>query len=657
MLLERPSVLVRDVFRGRDAWAGALADFEERAGQLQMAEAVESAFQTERALLVEAGTGTGKTLAYLLPAILSGRKVVISTATRALQEQLAFKDVPLARKLLSPLGVEFAATMMKGLGNYVCLRRLKEALSGHGDEVAPGLKRVLEWVGRTGTGDRAELEGGAEDEDVWRRVTSSTETRIGAGCTHHDACFVTRMRTRAEEAQIVIVNHHLFFADLALRSGPRGAFASAICPYDHVIFDEAHQLEDIVTGFFGTEVSSGRIDSLGDDFPKAHLDRGLAETLKESSRVVWSALAGSTSERRTLTNDDWKRAEGPLAKLDGVLEVASLRSLEASGSEDAGETAVQVARRASEIRDDIQSMRRVTLEATGESIAWIEKRAKSTVLGASPIDVATIMKERLFDRVPGVVMTSATLTAGPSRNGSFAYVRERLGVPPEADELHLPSPFDYQKQVLLYAPSNLPEPGGTDFEKEVALRTAELIRLCGGGAFVLCTSTRHMNVLAAKLRGELPYVVLVQGEAGKQELLARFRADGNAVLVATLSFWEGVDVPGFALRLVVMDKIPFPVPTDPLFALRSQRAEAEGKSAFSKLALPAAAIVLKQGFGRLIRSARDEGVVAILDSRLRTRSYGRALLSALPPSRRTAELDDVAAFWAARGSQDASVSC
>ena len=650
-------MLVRDVFRGRAAWTGALADFEERAGQLQMAEAVESAFQTERALLVEAGTGTGKTLAYLIPAILSGKKVVISTATRALQEQLAFKDVPLARKLLAPLGVEFAATMMKGLSNYVCLRRLQEAVSGNGDEVAPSLRRVLEWVGHTRTGDRAELEGGAEDDDVWRKVTSSTETRIGAGCTHYDACFITRMRQRAEEAQIVIVNHHLFFADLALRSGPRGAYASAICPYDHVIFDEAHQLEDIVTGFFGTEVSSGRVDSLGDDFPRARLDRSLAETLRESSRLAFASLAGSVAERRTLTTEDWKRAEGPIAKLDGILELASLRALEASGGQPEGESAVQVARRASEIRDDLQSMRRVSQEAKGQSIAWIEKRSKSIVLGASPIDVGSILKERLFDRVPGVVMTSATLTAGPSRGGNFGYVRERLGVPPEADELQLPSPFDYQKQVLLYAPNNLPEPGGIDFEKEVALRTGELIRICGGGAFVLCTSTRHMNALASKLRADLPYVVLVQGEAGKQELLSRFRADGNAVLVATLSFWEGVDVPGFALRLVVMDKIPFPVPTDPLFALRSQRAEAEGKNAFSKLALPAAAIVLKQGFGRLIRSARDEGVVAILDSRLRTRSYGRALLSALPAARRTAELDDVASFWAARGSQDATLSC
>ncbi|MFO0665824.1 MAG: ATP-dependent DNA helicase [Polyangiaceae bacterium] len=649
-------MLVRDVFRGREAWADALSDFEERAGQLQMAEAVESALQTERALLVEAGTGTGKTLAYLIPAILSGKKVVISTATRALQEQLALKDVPLARKLLEPLGVRFTATMMKGLSNYVCLRRLQEALSSD-NGASESLTRVLEWVARTGTGDRAELEGGAEDEELWRRITSGTDTRIGVGCRHYEACFVTRMRLRAEEAQVVIVNHHLFFADLALRSGPRGAFASAICNYDHVIFDEAHQLEDIVTDFFGTEVSSGRIDALAADLPRARIERSFGDTLSEASRVAFSALAGPSSERRTLVPNDWNRAEGAVAKLENVLEVVSLRALEAGGDEAQSESSIQVARRASEVLSDLRSMRRVTHEAKGESIAWIEKRAKSFVVGASPIDVASILKERLFDRVPGVVMTSATLTSGPDRRGNFAYVRERLGVPPEADELHLPSPFDYQRQVLLYAPSNLPEPGGADFEKEAAVRAGDLIRLCGGGAFVLCTSTKHMHALAARLRKELTYLVLVQGEAGKQELLARFRADGNAVLVATLSFWEGVDVPGYALRLVVMDKIPFPVPSDPLFALRSQRAEAEGKSAFTKLALPAAAIVLKQGFGRLIRSARDEGVVAILDSRLRTRGYGRALLSALPSARRTAELDDVASFWAARGSQAGGVSC
>jgi ATP-dependent DNA helicase DinG len=668
----------RDVLGPGSPLSRALPGWELRAGQLAMAEAVEVALEHERHLLVEAGTGTGKTLAYLVPAVLSGRKVIVSTATRALQEQIFVKDLPLLAEVLKAHGLEPRAALMKGLSNYVCLRRLNEARASGAHLNDPDFARVLAWLENTESGDRAELADLAEDAGVWREVASSSETRIGAGCEHFDRCFVTRMRREAEEAQLVVVNHHLFLADLALRSGPRGAHASVLPAYDAVVFDEAHQLEDIATDFFGTRVSSARVEALLRDAERTlgaanALEalasgpvRGTLEGAREASRAFFAALAfgsASSEAKRMLTEGDLTPAvrsayTGLDVRLEALEAVARSR----------GEEAVQmVARRAGDLREELRNIvNGVRATDDGELVdvvRWIDVRSRSVSLGASPVDVGSTLRSRLFDRVPSVICTSATLATA----GAFHFAKARLGAPPDAAELVVASPFDFASRAALYVPDDLPDPNDPAFEAAAADRIVELVTMTDGGAFVLCTSTRAMRALHARLRGRVgsPHArapqglerresglhlddrpLLLQGERPKHMLLSRFRASERAVLVATMSFWEGVDVPGWALRLVVLDKIPFAPPTDPVIAARCARIDRDGGNGFTQFSVPSAAMTLKQGFGRLIRTQRDAGAVAILDGRIVRKGYGRALLASLPPARRVRRLEDLRAFWA-----------
>ncbi len=628
-----------------------LPGYEDRRGQQAMAEAVDRALRTERHLLVEAGTGTGKTLAYLVPAILSNRKVVISTATHALQEQILMKDLPVVTQLLGRLGVPVRAAAMKGLSNYVCRRRLSEAL---GENPTDGsLLRIESWSKESESGDRAELSTLRETDPAWGSVLSSTDTRIGATCTYYDSCFVTRMRREAEDAQIVVVNHHLFFADLALRNGPRGEYASALPPYDAVIFDEAHQLESVATDFFGARVTQTRCENLARDAERALVaeqgplgnnsrDKLLFDMTGEAAKRFFAALGGARSgvDRRALLASDYDEAvvgaEGRLA--------TCLKALTALGLSSKTEGMMQVARRASELRDTLERIRKAA-EGTEES-AWIEVKDRAVSIGMSPVELGPLLRSALFDRVSSVILTSATLSTSIAGEPSFHYVRGRLGVPEVADECVVPSPFAFETHALLYTPRDLPPPSDPAFEAAAVPRIRELIDITKGGAFVLTTSVRAMRGFAEALRREPSgHTILVQGESPKHVLLDRFRADGNAVLVATMSFWEGVDVPGHALRLVIMDKIPFAVPTDPVLLARSRRIEAEGGNPFTELSLPQAAITLKQGFGRLIRNQDDVGIVAILDRRLMAMGYGRVLLGSLPPARRATKLPEVRAFW------------
>jgi ATP-dependent DNA helicase DinG len=622
-----------------------------------MAEAVERALFDERHLFVEAGTGTGKTMAYLVPAILSGRKVIVSTATRALQEQIFVKDLPLVAEALAAHGIEFRAALMKGLSNYLCLRRFGEARVG-GRPPDAAFARIVDWAARTETGDRAELADLPEDAEVWREVASSSETRIGAACPHFEECFVTRMRREAEEAQIVVVNHHLFLADLALRSGPGGARATVLPPHDAVVFDEAHQLEDIATDFFGVRVSSARIDALARDAERSLAKvnalealksgpvRATLESLRTASRAFFerlAAAASATESRRVLAEADISaEVRGAHAELELRLD-----ALEAVARARPEEALQLVARRAAETRDDLRGIVAGSRpDADGEVtdlVRWIDLRARSVSLGASPVDVGGTLRARLFDRVPSVVCTSATLATG----NSFHFARARLGAPPEADELVVASPFDFASQAVLYLPDDLPDPADAGFDGAAASRIAELVAVSDGGAFVLCTSTRVMRTLNARLRGQVgDRPLLLQGERPKHLLLSRFRSSGRAVLVATMSFWEGVDVPGRALRLVIIDKIPFAPPHEPVVAARCARLDREGGSGFSQYSVPSAAMTLKQGFGRLIRTQHDVGAVAVLDKRIVRKGYGRALLAALPPARRVRTLDELRAAWA-----------
>lgn len=664
----------RDVLGPGSRLAETLPGYEDRPGQLAMAEAVEAALGGDRALFVEAGTGTGKTLAYLVPALLSGRKVVISTATKALQEQIFTKDLPLVAEVLAAHGVTFRAALMKGLSNYVCKRRLLEARLGA--SIDPHAVAIERWVLETETGDRAELAHVPDDAEAWRSVHSSTDTRIGASCPHYEECFVTQMKREAEGADLVVVNHHLFCADLALRhgrGGARGDVASAIPAYDAVVFDEAHQLEEIAVAFFGSRVSSARVEALVRDAHRAFVAadlidgvvgrgeaRVLLDLVEEAQRAFFGALQSDADKpggRRPLVRRDF---EGDVGKSYGRVKNALAALSGYATTHDTSEAVALVARRADDLVFDLARVVEGANEADAraeeyadvasprEVVAWLERRERSVSIGASPIDLGPTLREALFERVPAVVCTSATLaTPASSARGvpSFDFVKARLGAPPDAEELVVPSPFDFAARALLYAPRDLPEPSDARFEERAIERVVELVELTGGGAFVLCTSVRVMRAFHARLTKRLKWPVLVQGHAPKHLLLARFRAAGDAVLVATMSFWEGVDVPGRALRLVVLDKIPFAVPTDPLVAARSSEIERQGGNAFAEYSVPQAALTLKQGFGRLIRTQSDAGIVAVLDRRLVTKGYGKALRAALPPARVTESLDDVRAFW------------
>ncbi len=632
-----------------------LPGYEPRPGQAAMASAVARALESERHLFVEAGTGPGQTFAYLVPAILSGRKVVVSTATRALQDQIYEKDLPVVMEVLAAHGVEVDAALMKGLPNYVCKRRLREAVAAGAD---PVLLRIAAWEDETTTGDRAELSTIPEGAAAWSSVLSSADTRIGAGCPHHETCFVTAMKRAAERARILVVNHHLFFADLALRAGPRGDFASAIPAYDAVVFDEAHQLENVATEFFGHRVSLGNVSALVEDAARAlraaklvppRGGAGSATRLLDNVQRAGDAFFGSLrrsppsrarppdsrdKERRLLADIRWTTEDtAAYHALDSALEaLEAFAELEGVTVE-----AVRVlGRRAGDLRRRLAGI----LDGEKGRVAWLDVEDRGVALGASTVDLAPTLAGALFERVSSVVCTSATLSVA----GHFRFIRARLGAR-EAEELVVPSPFDFQSNAGFYVASDLPEPAAPGFDDLAGQRTLELVEISGGGAFVLTTSLRTMRLFHERLRARWGSRVLVQGDAPKQSLLARFRSVTDAVLVATSSFWEGIDVPGDALRLVVLDKIPFAVPTDPVTMARSREIEDGGGNAFAEYAIPQAAISLKQGFGRLVRSASDRGVVALLDARITRRGYGKALLASLPPARRLGTLDEVRGFF------------
>jgi len=640
-----------------------------------MASAVEHALAENRVLLCEAGTGTGKTLAYLVPSLLSGKKVLISTATRALQEQIFYKDLPLVARAL---GREPRAALVKGLSNYLCKRRFSE-LKQSPEALRPGVARALDamtrWEDETDMGDLAELASLREDDPVRLAVASSSETRLGPSCVHYDDCFVTRMKRQAEAAELVVVNHHLFFADLALR----GPHPGRVLPdYDAVVFDEAHRLEDIATEFFGIRISETRIERALSDAERALGLAGSADPLFSpgTSRLFERARAaagawfdelgragGGGEPRTTLARDDFSgNVSERWIELDSALE-----GLEALASGARGRLATRSGgRRSVPIEDALEATERrmallrselATIVDGGVGrVTWFERGGRGRSLSSAPVDLSRMLRERVFESVPAVILTSATLATRRSKpdRGAFGYVRARLGLDTDSvsvEELLVGSPFDFARQALLYTPNDLPAPGSPGFVEGASERIAELVRLTGGGCFVLTTSLRSMRLFHERLRTLLPGVrLLVQGDAPKASLLAQFREAGDAVLVATMSFWEGVDVPGRALRLVALEKIPFLVPTDPIVRARAEALEAEGKSAFSELHVPAATIVLKQGFGRLVRTRRDAGIVALLDDRVHRRGYGKALLAALPPAGRANDLDEVRRFWASHES-------
>lgn len=638
-----------------EAGLGQLADvlpgFEARPGQAQMTAAVAASLRSGTDLLVEAGTGTGKTLAYLIPLLQRSQRGLLSTATRQLQSQIVEHDLPLAQQAA---GTNRAVAVLKGRSNYLCRQRIGDARRQReraGQPLPPELLLVERVALASEQGDRNEVRGIDEQAGIWPEVTSTTDNCLGSQCPHIDDCFVVAARRRAAAADLVVVNHHLLLADYAIRERWQGA--RLLQGIDAYVIDEAHALPEVATHFFGSSVSERRVTTLVRDLrphvrlvPSAQLAVALTDAL---------ALVESTAARL------WQRLSGL-----GHLTVLRLQALASAHPE-----ALQLESALSQLQDcagDLQLGQEPTWQKAVETVhvllgdlqqalpdpehvqdddglvRWIELRPRDTIVLVRPIDVAPILRRTLLAEPAVRVFTSATLAAA----GSFDHSRRQLGLAADVQTLALPGAFDYPRQARLYVPDQLPEPNASGRDEAVSAEVERLAFAAAGGVLALFSSARAMRETATALRARLPFAVLMQGEDAKERLLQRYVDSQPAVLLATLGFWQGVDLPAEALRVVVLDKIPFPPPDDPLFLARSEWLERKGRSSFAALSVPLAAIALRQGFGRLIRSKRHCGVVALLDPRVLRKGYGRTLLESLPPAPRTANFSAVAQFLSER---------
>ncbi|MFN0277333.1 MAG: ATP-dependent DNA helicase [Pyrinomonadaceae bacterium] len=658
---EKPQTenLIEKVFGSTGLLAQFHQNYEYREGQIKMAEAIEEAFNKKKHLIVEAGTGTGKTLAYLIPAIGESirkkKRIVISTGTKNLQEQLMDKDIPFLQKIVPK---KFIAAYMKGRSNYACIYRLHK----NGDQaVLDGMdqidhfRHVVDWSRETKTGDRAELTYLPENLSFWKSINAKGETCIGQKCIDYEPCFITRMRAHADTADIVIVNHHLFFADLNVRGNQ---FGKVIPDYGAVIFDEAHLIEDIAADYFGFQVSNFRIDELVTDANQLPISDAVATTqiMRISTRIngysdqFWMkftqargqdgrfpllAEAFSTHGKNgdahlTELGEAYHSLDENLKRLETEIDVYSEKIPEAES----------VVRRIKQTRSDLEF---IVKQADRNFVYWLERRGRGVFLQASPVDVSELLQKKLFEKVETcIILTSATL----STNGSFNFIRDRLGLKQDkTNTLVAPSSFDYEKQALLYLPTAMPDPRSPEFTQMAANEITKILKVTRGQAFVLCTSNQSMAALFELVSSRLGYPCFLQGSMSKTGLLEKFRSTPHAVLFATSSFWQGVDVRGDQLSCVIIDKLPFAVPTDPIVQARSKHIDENGGRSFQDYSVPQAVITLKQGVGRLIRSTTDRGVIAILDPRLRTKGYGRDFLASLPRMRITSELTTVAEMF------------
>jgi ATP-dependent DNA helicase DinG len=658
---------VEAIFAPSGPLACALPDFEPRAGQVEMAGAVAKVFAHGGVLLAEAGTGTGKTIAYLVPAILSRERVLISTGTKNLQEQIYFKDIPALR---AALGIPFTATCMKGRANYVCLHKLDQLHDGAGPAIHDVfLPLIREWSTRTDTGDRAELRDLPEDLAFWNEVSATADTCLGSECPRYDDCFVTRMRQRAAESDIVIVNHHLLCADASVR---QNAYGEVIPACSRAIIDEAHQLEDIATQHFGFSVSNYRFEELARDVQKVagsvvieeqadklEIEKTIAR-LRNHATAFFNEVAFAhrgdgrmkSEERVRATPESLEQTRDAAAHLTGALDIleSTLQLITSVRQEpdpdtadadldDAREDVLALARRAGELRTELRFLLRASDD---DYVFFVEFRGRGVFLRASPIDVSAIVRELLIDKMRTTILTSATLTV----DGAFDYLRARLGIG-SADEVRLPSEFDFTQQAILYLPQRMPDPREERFAMAAGREVIEILKRTRGRAFVLFTSYATMRAVQAIAEMALDYPILAQGSAPRSQLLDQFRQTAHSVLFATASFWQGVDVVGEALSCVIIDKLPFASPGDPITAARIDAIRARGGDPFGEYQVPLAILALQQGLGRLIRHRRDRGVLAVLDPRLRTKGYGRRFIASLPPAPVVHDLARIDSFFSA----------
>jgi len=615
--------------------------YEFRRSQLEMAKIVDDAFAKHRHVVIEAGTGTGKTLAYLIPAIRSGRKVVVSTATKSLQEQLFHKDVPFLRKNFAP---NLKVALMKGRSNFLCRTKVHQmdgqaALKGI-DEV-DWFAQIKDWEKLTETGDRSELTFLPDDSELWNRIDARSDLCTGQKCAEFQRCFITAMHQRAHEADLIIVNHHLFFADLAIRHDD---FGSILPEYSAVVFDEAHGIEDVASDYFGRQVSSYQFEELARDTEavlrllqiEASVLRKYLVRMRERSRNFFENFgeregryAFEAAERRSFVernHEAYGELTSALKRVEAELAALSPKPEEVIG----------LGRRAGELRRELAFL----LESEEKGyVYWYERRGRGVFLAATPIDVSQILRERLFDQFDTVVLTSATLAVG----GRFDYLKQRLGVTP-ATEAVLPHEFDFRTQALLYIPRTLPDVRNATFSASAAAEIVKLLEITAGRAFCLFTSYAQMKDVFERVSAMVRFPLLLQGTAPRSTLLDRFRSTPNAVLFATATFWQGVDVPGAQLSCVIIDKLPFAVPSDPIVAARVRALQEDGRNAFAEYQVPEAVLALKQGFGRLIRSKSDRGILAILDNRILRMQYGKIFLESLPEYTTTQDLVVAARF-------------